>query len=615
MFSKRESGFVFAVLALLVFSGFFVSAYSFSDFFSNLFGNPSITGNVVLDVNTINYTYTTGYSPSNWIGTTQYKFTLPHQMSAHKIDLTVGSFNAQNCNISVNISSVSAPGENSYYFLVNKTVYIISIPYSADVNFVKISSAGSCNINDILEIYNLSIVGTYPFLSDSVKSFSPGLVSNAQTNLTIDPSLDISQINLSLRLSSTPSCIVNVSTLTGNVLKVVDSFNLNAIGLANRDLSRSIYISSPTKNSKIVISSTKSIAGVYCYNSIINFTNIIVAGKDINQTIPVCASFDYSNWSECVNNTQERSILVSYPSGCIGGSPENLSQECNLSSNVTCTDSDGGLNYSVKGDTFGISIDGSTWNKTDYCDGSLVHEYDCNGSLSGNGGSFVCPNGCVDGACVNNASSNVTCTDSDGGLNYGVRGYTYGSEWANISNVVNSSDFCITSGEKAGRLAEYICQYNQVGSESFACPNGCVNGSCVNYTEASCVDTGRIDNGITCVENITCPNGCILENNRGVSVCVKPGFKLIAKGSTKYCDLQNLTFKTVLANNQVCNSHSECNSNFCFKNATASYCMDLTVVGGIQDTIIKFVCWFTTIGQGEANYNTCKANKAAAYLK
>ena len=66
----------------------------------------------------------------------------------------------------------------------------------------------------------------------------------------------------------------------------------------------------------------------------------------------------------------------------------------------SCTDSDGGLNYYIKGNTYGTSADGSSWNKTDYCEGNIINEYNCNGNLPGDGGSYNCPNGCKDGACI-----------------------------------------------------------------------------------------------------------------------------------------------------------------------------------------------------------------------
>lgn len=48
--------------------------------------------------------------------------------------------------------------------------------------------------------------------------------------------------------------------------------------------------------------------------------------KDI-EPLP-CESFTYSDWSECANRTQTRTITSSLPIGCAGGNPELLSQSC-----------------------------------------------------------------------------------------------------------------------------------------------------------------------------------------------------------------------------------------------------------------------------------------------
>lgn len=51
---------------------------------------------------------------------------------------------------------------------------------------------------------------------------------------------------------------------------------------------------------------------------------------------PICGGFTYSSWSACVNGTQTRTILRKSPIGCVGGNPV-LTQSCNSSGSVTCT--------------------------------------------------------------------------------------------------------------------------------------------------------------------------------------------------------------------------------------------------------------------------------------
>lgn len=72
----------------------------------------------------------------------------------------------------------------------------------------------------------------------------------------------------------------------------------------------------------------------------------------------------------------------------------------------------------------------------------------------------------------------TSCVDSDGGKNYDVRGVTEGPEWA-TGKPVSIKDYCITDGEKAGRLAEGFCSNGQVATESIGCIRGCKDGACV----------------------------------------------------------------------------------------------------------------------------------------
>ena len=48
-----------------------------------------------------------------------------------------------------------------------------------------------------------------------------------------------------------------------------------------------------------------------------------------------CSSWVYSSWNTCNNGLQTRSVISSYPSNCVGGTP-NLSQSCSVSQTI-CT--------------------------------------------------------------------------------------------------------------------------------------------------------------------------------------------------------------------------------------------------------------------------------------
>ena len=106
---------------------------------------------------------------------------------------------------------------------------------------------------------------------------------------------------------------------------------------------------------------------------------------------------------------------------------------------------------------------------TPQCSGKQCGSNGCGGSCG------TCPTGQIcssNGQCVSN---NITCTDSDGGINYIVKGTVDYSDFYGSGRV---TDLCINSV----RLAEYSCNissgYNYKYTE-YNCPNTCSNGSCV----------------------------------------------------------------------------------------------------------------------------------------
>jgi len=155
-----------------------------------------------------------------------------------------------------------------------------------------------------------------------------------------------------------------------------------------------------------------------------------------------------------------------------------------MDSNFVCKDSDNRLDYYNKGTVEGYNnIDFREQVISDTClDSAFLREYYCettNGISNGNIGigDYNCPNGCVDGACV---EEEKTCTDSDGGWNYYVKG-----EVKNNENSV--TDLC---NKYSGVLEEYACDdaNGNILMRDVECDNGCVDGACVlpNITNSYC---------------------------------------------------------------------------------------------------------------------------------
>ena len=228
-------------------------------------------------------------------------------------------------------------------------------------------------------------------------------------------------------------------------------------------------------------------------------------------------------------NCEDSSYVTNYqcPYGCSNG-------VC-----ITCTDSDG-VDYYKKGTvTINPYFDGSVFNAADACgaqryEGYVIEET-CN--LNDNKDTFVpinykCPYGCSEGACIQQNQTN-TCTDSDDGKDYYVKGTTTGiircTDQAQCMTPQTVSDLC---GSDGFTLTEFYCDNDgfQVvdltsGTYSYKCPNGCSNGACVggeavkeqvkcvfknsNYQQSCYSDDGRFScSGTgTCIADVYGNNG------------------------------------------------------------------------------------------------------------
>jgi hypothetical protein len=159
---------------------------------------------------------------------------------------------------------------------------------------------------------------------------------------------------------------------------------------------------------------------------------------------------------------------------------------------ASCSDSDGGANYAVKGTVTAkipsFIIFSKTVSYTDSCSwvrdkGTMLTEYSCKGDNVLRQ-TIACPN-CKDGVCPTTAPTNVTCTDSDGGKNYYVKGKINLEELGGSGSGI---DTCVTPidnhtsmpGDTGTHLLESFCCGGICSSnEIYKCPNGCSNGACI----------------------------------------------------------------------------------------------------------------------------------------
>lgn len=185
-------------------------------------------------------------------------------------------------------------------------------------------------------------------------------------------------------------------------------------------------------------------------------------------------------------------------STCTGGAGQSCTPCANGCDNgaclpapnvTTCTDTDEGYNdTTTKGYVYGKLANGTSYNISDVCygavDNNLAERY-CNAGLPEVRTGIVCSNICTgctcsDGACVQQTVPNATCTDSDGGLNYYVRGQIEIKD--SLGNIV-ASDWDDCDEE------EFYCNENgTAGIVPLICPYGCSDGACVNQTIVSGCD-------------------------------------------------------------------------------------------------------------------------------
>ncbi|MBU0963081.1 MAG: hypothetical protein KKD48_04220, partial [Nanoarchaeota archaeon] len=247
--------------------------------------------------------------------------------------------------------------------------------------------------------------------------------------------------------------------------------------------------------------------------------------------------------------TKELTIIINYP-------------ETNQNA---CIDYDGGNNIYTKGFTFkpgegtltytkGMYFDdtpqGRTWHdacnvkvgdtfnsvSSDKClagNDCYVLEFSCNGDSN----RYQCPNGCQDGACIQNIQTNETviitnqtyCYDSDNGMDWYTKGGIKTSEGV-------LEDYCLTGN----KLAEATCNIRDgnYGLVYYDCKS-CVDGRCdeaVPITETyTIILQGSTVGGVTVVDVDEAETKCIVEYagktyilDKGVSKQLENGIILTA---------------------------------------------------------------------------------------
>ena len=156
----------------------------------------------------------------------------------------------------------------------------------------------------------------------------------------------------------------------------------------------------------------------------------------------------------------------------------------------SCTDSDGGKDFYIKGICSGEDYPEGIEDRCDNTPGSedFVEDFYCyteqeginEGKTHCVGHSYECPYGCSDGRCLPN------CEESDNGKDYFIKGKIITEDLIGSGDGSGGEDYCVkedgsTISSEGKYLVEYFCCDGYCAdNERIECPNGCVDGACID---------------------------------------------------------------------------------------------------------------------------------------
>jgi len=144
------------------------------------------------------------------------------------------------------------------------------------------------------------------------------------------------------------------------------------------------------------------------------------------------------------------------------------------------------------------------------------------------------------GVCGINATATPACTDSDGGINYYVKGTV---RYFDGRTYYNYSDYCFSSTG----LYERYCSGNYVYGTTYTCPYGCSDGACINATSLTCMNIYSKDKHTDyCVSSRCAPDRYLRCENK------TEGFLFWT--TTYYYEVCAKTYSTGCATNPQCNA-------------------------------------------------------------
>lgn len=469
---KKKGVFVFVLISFLIVSVSFVSftsAFSFSDFFNNLFGK-SITGNAIAN-GRINGTVS---FPETFTGITD----IPYDGEM---------FNNKSFSISLRVkfNQDNTSGQIFGCGLSEQGYKIFIIERQEGNNKLRVSHWGD-DVYDIISMPSgkwFYVVYTYNAVNRIEKIYVNNTLVMGQT------------LSNPLRINNTES---NRGCFVGGWSSISPSINgtIDRLSIYNRELS------------------ANEVSSIY------SLTNSAACTEN----------WTCSSWGSCSNNQQTRTCTDNNNCGTTINKPITT-QNCvsSVSSQQNCTDYEGAINYSIKGQIIksGIVFFDSCLNSTN------LQELFCSSSNEIAAIRYTCEFGCTEGRCADETEEGDINQEDYSSSDYNFSDYYYGD--------YNSSDYYDESGNNYS-LDESNSDYS---SSDYASSNeeSSFNSSCISnwncsYEPRNCPSSKKQTK--RCMDL----NGCRSDGEREVSCYHKPSSFSGASFMVKLiCKLANLLDK------------------------------------------------------------------------
>lgn len=319
--------------------------------------------------------------------------------------------------------------------------------------------------------------------------------------------------------------------------------------------------------------------------------------------IVTCTSFTYSPWSACTNGSQSRTITAYTPTGCTGGTPEPLEQQCQTTPTSSCTAEDP------------IDCDKETCQETLNYAWELVSDL-CISPAECESAASVIVNDTAYGkicAVAGSTSENVPCTAerTTRCIYYDIKTKEdcdkKPGRWALAETATSNMKFC----HQTSSPSENICTWTY--SDWSVCdatsktqtrtvtagptPTGCTGGTQEALSKSCTPPTGCAALGsANCSSNPACQlNGSTCADKPKLTeTCTGTGAGNCSEG-------QCIPFEGKSICRKTCTANTDCpTGNFCFDSGSGKFCRTLLQTGAACTS--GDVC-----ASGTCDANECKA--------